>query len=193
MLTDAENTQDSVDGPRVGARRPAEGRTAGGVATVTCWHHSNAAIRTARTMTVQRRGSQLARHNGFPSLHDDVQTSRRCVGSTAKGQVDRKGAIWHVRFYVDVPSQEARQRKSILVGPATGKERLTRPEAKRQGMEIVESFGVNTEADDRRYQEGSLVNGIADMRPWPPETVQISWVRPIGDARRHTSGFPGAH
>ena len=42
--------------------------------------------------------------------------------SGQKGQVVRKGCMWHVRFYVDVPAQEQRQRKSVPIGPdAQGK------------------------------------------------------------------------
>jgi hypothetical protein len=53
--------------------------------------------------------------------------------------------MWHVRFYVDVPGQEKRQRKSLPIGPAVGKEKLTKPEAVRKGSEIIAAMGVNTE------------------------------------------------
>jgi integrase len=52
--------------------------------------------------------------------------------------------MWHVRYYVDVPGQEARQRKSVPIGPCTGKDKLTKPEAVRKGAEVVASLGVNT-------------------------------------------------
>ena len=65
--------------------------------------------------------------------------------SGQKGQVVRKGCMWHVRFYVDVPAQEQRQRKSVPIGPCTGKDKLTKPEAARKGAEVVASLGVNTE------------------------------------------------
>jgi hypothetical protein len=52
--------------------------------------------------------------------------------------------MWHVRFYVDVPGQERRKRKSVLIGPAVGKEKLTKPEAERKGADVVASLGVNT-------------------------------------------------
>ena len=53
--------------------------------------------------------------------------------------------MWHVRFYVDVLGQEERQRKSVPIGPCTGKNKLTKPEAVRKGAEVVASLGVNTE------------------------------------------------
>jgi integrase len=52
--------------------------------------------------------------------------------------------MWHVRFYVDLPGQEARQRKSVPIGPCTGKDKLTKPEAVRKGTEVIASIGVNT-------------------------------------------------
>jgi hypothetical protein len=66
--------------------------------------------------------------------------------SGQKGQVVRKGDMWHIRFYVDVPGQQKRQRKSLPIGPAVGKEKLTKPEAIRKGSEIIEREGVNTAA-----------------------------------------------
>jgi integrase len=63
--------------------------------------------------------------------------------SGQKGQVVRKGAMWHLRFYVDVPGTEKRQRKSVPIGPAVGK-KLTKPEAIRKGAEIIAEMGVNS-------------------------------------------------
>jgi integrase len=64
--------------------------------------------------------------------------------SGQSGQIVRKGKTWHVRYYVDVPGQRKRLRKSVPVGPAVGKERLTRPEAVRKAADIIRSAGVNT-------------------------------------------------
>src|SRR6202790_644109 len=65
--------------------------------------------------------------------------------SGQKGQVVKKGCVWHVRFYVDLPGQEARQRKSVSIGPCAGPNKLTKTEAQRMGASIVNSLGVNTE------------------------------------------------
>ena len=65
--------------------------------------------------------------------------------SGQKGQVVKKGCVWHVRFYVDLPGQQARQRKSVPIGPCVGTNKLTKPEAQRQGAEVIKSLGVNTE------------------------------------------------
>jgi hypothetical protein len=52
--------------------------------------------------------------------------------------------MWHVRYYVDLRGQEQRQRKSVPLGPCTGKDKLTKPEAVRKGAEVIASLGVNT-------------------------------------------------
>src|SRR2546428_252116 len=72
----------------------------------------------------------------------DTRSMRRRSGQS--GQIVRKGKTWHVRYYVDVPGQRKRLRKSVPVGPAVGKERLTKPEAVRKAGEIIRSAGVNT-------------------------------------------------
>jgi integrase len=64
--------------------------------------------------------------------------------SGQSGTIVKKGGMWHVRFYVDVRGTQKRQRKSEPIGPAIGKEKLTRPEAKRKGGEIIEALGINT-------------------------------------------------
>lgn len=70
------------------------------------------------------------------------------------GTVVKKGRLWHVRFYVDVPGQEQRQRKSLPVGPCKGPDKLTKAEAARKGAEVVNSEGVNTEAHLERAVNG---------------------------------------
>lgn len=63
--------------------------------------------------------------------------------SGQSGQIVRKGKTWHVRFYTDVPGQRKRLRKSVVLGPAAGKEKLTKPEAVRKAAEVIQSAGVN--------------------------------------------------
>jgi integrase len=72
----------------------------------------------------------------------DTRSMRRRSGQS--GEIVRKGKTWHVRFYVDVPGQRKRRRKSVPVGPAVGKEKLTRPEATRKAAEVIRTAGVNT-------------------------------------------------
>jgi integrase len=65
--------------------------------------------------------------------------------SGQKGSVVRKGTMWHVRYYVDVPNQDERQRKSAAIGPCVGPQKLTKSEAQRKAADILTSLGVNTE------------------------------------------------
>src|SRR5215216_5586937 len=71
----------------------------------------------------------------------DTRSMRRRSGQS--GSIYKKYHMWHVRFYADVPGTNKRQRKSLPVGPATGKEKLTKSEATRKGAEIVARSGVN--------------------------------------------------
>lgn len=60
--------------------------------------------------------------------------------SGQKGQVVRKGDVWHGRFYVDVPGQQERVRKSVPIGLAAGEEKLTKSEAKNKLQEYCRSW-----------------------------------------------------
>ena len=86
--------------------------------------------------------------------------------SGQSGQIVRKGNTWHVRFYVDVPGQRKRQRKSVVVGPAVGKEKLTKPEAARKAAEIVRSAGVNTAEQLENAVRPQSVTTFQDRVGW---------------------------
>lgn len=103
--------------------------------------------------------------------------------SGQKGQIVRKGSMWHVRFYVDVPGQLKRQRTSVPVGPAVGKEKLTRPEAARKAAELIASFGVNTPEHLERARHPKPVATIETFRD------RVEWCRKYHKA--WTDGKPG--
>jgi integrase len=86
--------------------------------------------------------------------------------SGQKGQIVRKGAMWHVRFYVDVPGQDKRQRKSLPIGPAVGKEKLTKPEAARKGAELIAQAGVNTTEHLERAITPNLIATFGQRVDW---------------------------
>jgi hypothetical protein len=83
----------------------------------------------------------------WPVASDQRRKGRKSMSrrSGQKGQVVKKGCNWHVRFYVDVPGQEERQRKSVVIGPCIGPEKITKAKAQRKGAEVINSLGVNTE------------------------------------------------
>jgi Phage integrase, N-terminal SAM-like domain len=101
--------------------------------------------------------------------------------SGQKGQVVRKGAVWHIRFYIDVPGAEKRQRKSVLIGPAVGKEKLTKPEAIRKGAEIIAEMGVNTAQHLERAIAPTPVLTFGQRVEWC-RRYHSSWT----DSRPHT-------
>lgn len=71
----------------------------------------------------------------------DRRSMRRRSGQV--GYLVKKGRMFHVRYYEDVPNGE-RRRRSVPVGLAVGKEKLSRPEALRKAADIVAASGVNT-------------------------------------------------
>jgi integrase len=100
--------------------------------------------------------------------------------SGQRGNIVRKGNQWHIRFYADVAGQEARQRRSVSVGPCTGPNKLTKSVAERKGAEIIAALGVNT----AEYLEHA-------MNPVPVMTFgrRVEWCRRYHKA--WTDGKPG--
>jgi integrase len=94
----------------------------------------------------------------------DTRSMRRRSGQS--GQIVRKGQTWHVRFYVDLPGRQKRLRKSVPVGPAVGKEKLTKSEAKRKAGEILRSAGVNTPEHLERAIHPERIKTFAQRVDW---------------------------
>jgi integrase len=86
--------------------------------------------------------------------------------SGQKGQVVKKGGMWHVRFYVDVPGKEERQRKSVPIGPIKGERKLTKPEAERKGAELIATLGVNTAEHLERAMNANPVITFGQRVEW---------------------------
>jgi len=88
--------------------------------------------------------------------------------------------MWHVRYWVDVPDSEERQRKSEPIGSATGKDKLTKPEARRRGAELIEALGINTQ---NRFER--IVRGVKQQT----FKERVDWCRKFHKA--WTEGKPG--
>jgi integrase len=80
------------------------------------------------------------------------------------GTIVRKGDQWHVRFYAD--DEKVRKKKSVPVGPAVGKGRLTKSEAARKGADIVEKAGVNTQAHLTRAEHPESAETLTQRVEW---------------------------
>ena len=91
------------------------------------------------------------------------------------GQIVRKGKTWHVRFYVDVPEQRNRRRTSLPIGPAVGKEKLTKPEAARKAQNIIRDAGVNTAEHLEQAIQPKRVKTFAERVAWC-RTNHKAWI-----------------
>jgi integrase len=88
--------------------------------------------------------------------------------------------MWHVRYWMDVPNSDQRQRKSEPIGPATGKGKLTKPEARRKAGEVIEALGINTQERFERVVKGVKQQTFKE---------KVAWCRKFHKA--WTEGKPG--
>ena len=96
--------------------------------------------------------------------------------SGQSGCVVKKGSMWHVRFYVDVPKQEKRQRKSVPIGPCKGNEKLTKPEAEQAGAKLIATLGVNTAEHLARALEITPIATFGQRVEWCRQNHK-AWLR----------------
>src|ERR1019366_7613921 len=71
--------------------------------------------------------------------------------SGQSGNVVRKGQMWHGRFYVDVPGDEARRRTSVPLGSIHS---MKKTEARRKLRAMLEEMGLNSEQHLERTSLG---------------------------------------
>jgi integrase len=72
--------------------------------------------------------------------------------SGQSGNVVRKGQMWHGRFYVDVPGDEARRRTSVPLGSIHS---MKKTEARRKLRAMLEEMGLNSEQHLERTTRGA--------------------------------------
>ena len=72
--------------------------------------------------------------------------------SGQSGNVVRKGQMWHGRFYVDVPGDEARRRTSVPLGSIHS---MKKTEARRKLRAMLEEMGLNSEHHLERATRGA--------------------------------------
>ena len=88
--------------------------------------------------------------------------------SGQSGVVVVKGDWYHGRYYVDIPGQEERVRKSTPIGLAKD---MTKPQAKRRLAEMLNEMGVNSSAHlDRALQP---IRTFAEEAKWWEENTLI--------------------
>jgi integrase len=72
------------------------------------------------------------------------------------GYIERKGHAFYVRFWMDVPGQEARKHMSVRLCPVTGLGRMTKPERERRAREIIAESGADTESHFEKVEAADL-------------------------------------
>ena len=72
------------------------------------------------------------------------------------GYIERKGNAFYVRFWMDVPGQEARKHMSVRICPVSGPARMTKPERERRAREIITESGADTEAHFEKVEAVNL-------------------------------------
>ena len=68
------------------------------------------------------------------------------------GTIVKEGGWYRVRFRLDVPGQYGRVQKSVKICPVAGPGLLTKSERERRKVEIVNSFGANSEEHLNKVQ-----------------------------------------
>jgi integrase len=76
------------------------------------------------------------------------------------GSVRLVGSKWYGRYWRDVPGQEKREHPSVVLGE---KSSMTKPEARRKLMEIIDAEGVNTPQHlEKALKPAVTFNNVAD-------------------------------
>ena len=105
--------------------------------------------------------------------------------SGQSGSVCLVGSKWYGRYWRDVPGKEKREHPSVILGE---KSSMTKPEARRKLMDIIEAEGVNKPQHlERALKPVVTFNSIADA--WEAKRLPLlhnsSQVVTLGHIRRH--------
>jgi hypothetical protein len=104
------------------------------------------------------------------------------------GYIERKGNAFYVRFWMDVPGQEARKHMSVRLCPVTGLGRMTQPERERRAREIVTESGTDSESHFQKIEATNLgITFRRQAKEWLNH-VQIRKRKPIKPATQNHGG-----
>ena len=124
----------------------------------------------------------------FASPTDDAIISpaipdrkRRCMSrrSGQTGRIEAHGKFWTVRFWLDVPGNEAREYRRVRICPTEGAGLLNRSERKRRAMEILAEFGANSEVTLREAEAVNLGITFKEQAERYLQTAQTRKRNPI--------------
>jgi len=96
---------------------------------------------TANSLTVATGAITDKIAPAIPDQRRRICMSRR---SGQTGHIEKKGNVYHARFWLDVPGQAKRVNKSVRICPVNGPGSLNRFELKRRMKEIIAEFGANS-------------------------------------------------
>jgi len=111
--------------------------------------------------------------------------------SGQSGSVKLVGSKWYGRYWRDVPGKEKREHPLVVLGE---KSSMTKPEARRKLMDIIEAEGVNKPQHlERALKPVVTFNAIADA--WEAKRLPLlhnsSQVITLGRIRKHVRPFFG--
>ena len=111
--------------------------------------------------------------------------------SGQSGSVRLVGSKWYGRYWRDVPGKEKRGHPHVILGE---KSSMTKPEARRKLMDIIEAEGVNKPQHlEKALKPAVTFNSIADA--WETKRLPLlhhsSQVITLGRLRKHVRPFFG--
>jgi integrase len=130
----------------------------------------------------------------FPATR--IRQQRKAGRSMSKrsgqsGSVRLVGSKWYGRYWRDVPGKETREHPSVILGE---KSSMTKPEARRKLMDIIEAEGINKPQHlERALKPVVTFNAIADA--WEAKRLPLlhnsSQTITLGRIRKHVRPFFG--
>lgn len=147
-------------------------------------------------MTGQRIPMTVATADGILSTATRIRQQRKADRFMSKrsgqaGSVRLVGRKWYGRYWRDVPGKEEREHAHVILGL---KSTMTKPEARRKLMEIIEVEGVNEPQHlERALKPAATFNSIADA--WEAKRLPLlhtssQFITP-GRLRKHVRPFFG--
>ena len=94
--------------------------------------------------------------------------------SGQNGRIEPHGKFWTVRFWLDVPGNDAREYRRVKICPTEGAGLLNRFERTRRAKEIIAEFGANSEVTLR---EAEAVNLGTTFKQQAERWLQIAQTR----------------
>jgi integrase len=96
--------------------------------------------------------------------------------SGQNGSVERRGAVFVVRFWEDVAGQEKRVHRSVQICPVSGPGSMTKPEREHRAKEIVQQSGADTADHFRAVAAVNLGITFRQQSEW--------WIRHMQERKR---------